>query len=289
MSGAAITTRPATIADAEALDRIALAAEDHGDFPSYAPGINVPYLRYLIGRGRAIVAEADGEPVGFGASVWTGRSTHLADLFVLPARQSHGIGRRLLDEVLGDAWPRTTFGSGDPRALPLYLRAGMRALWPNLYLTGDPTRLPPIDAALRVVDADVARVAALDGSWTGADRRPDVEYWSTLPEVRPFIVERVADGAAVGVGIGRARFTGPGRWLARAVAAPDADGGPVLIAALAHGLAGGSVGGGCVPGSSPLARALLESGFRIADQDTFLASDPSVVDPWREIIDTGVL
>jgi GNAT superfamily N-acetyltransferase len=139
MSGAAITTRPATIADAQALDRIALAAEDHGDFPSYAPGINVPYLRYLIGRGRAIVAEADGEPVGFGASVWTGRSTHLADLFVLPARQSHGIGRRLLDEVLGDAWPRTTFGSGDPRALPLYLRAGMRALWPNLYLTGDPT------------------------------------------------------------------------------------------------------------------------------------------------------
>lgn len=286
---AAITTRPAVLADAEALDRIALAAEDHGELPPYAPGLNVPYLRYLVGRGRVVIADAGGEPVGFGASVSTGRSTHLADLFVLPARQSQGIGRLLLDAVLGDAWPRTTFGSSDPRAIPLYLRAGMRAHWPNLYLTGDPARLPPTAADLRVVDADMARVAELDGRWTGADRHPDVAYWGTLPEVRPFVVERVSDGAPVGVGIGRARFTGPGRWLARAVAAPDADGGPVLIAALRHGLAGANVGGGCVPGSSPLARVLLESGFRIADHDTFLASDPDLVDAWREIVDTGVL
>jgi hypothetical protein len=227
--------------------------------------------------------------VGFGASVSTGRSTHLADLFVLPAWQSHGIGRRLLDEVLGDAAPRTTFGSSDPRAIPLYLRAGMPALWPNLYLTGDPARLPAIAPSLRVVDADMATAAELDGRWTGADRRPDVAYWSSLPDVRPVVVERVGDGAAVGVGIGRARFTGPGRWLARAVAAPDADGPSVLIAALRGGLAGGSVGGGCVPGASPLAGVLLEAGFRIADHDTFMASDPSVVDPSREIVDTGVL
>jgi GNAT superfamily N-acetyltransferase len=289
MTGPPISTRAATIGDAEALDGIALAAEDHGDLPGYAPGVNVPYLRYLIERGRVVIADADGIPVGFGASVWTGRSTHLADLFVLPAWQSHGIGRRLLGEVLGDAWPRTTFGSSDPRAIPLYLRAGMLAHWANLYLTGDPTRLPPIAAHLRVVPADLARVAALDGSWTGADRRPDVAYWSTLPEVRPFIVERVEDGAAIGVGIGRGRFTGPGRWLARAVAAPDADARRVLLAALSHGLSGGSVGGGCVPGASPLAPVLLDSGFRIADHDTFLASDPSLVDPSREIVDTGVL
>jgi hypothetical protein len=165
----------------------------------------------------------------------------------------------------------------------------MRAHWPNLYLTGDPTRLPPVAADLRVVDAGLARVAELDGAWTGADRGPDVAYWSTLPEVRPFVVERVADGVAAGVGIGRARFTGPGRWLARAVAGPEGDAGPVLIAALAHGLAGATVGGGCVPGASPLARTLLESGFRIADHDTFMTSDPSVIDPWREIVDTGVL
>jgi GNAT superfamily N-acetyltransferase len=281
--------RPATTADAEALDRIALAAEDHGDFPGYAPGVNVPYLRYLVGRGSVVVAETADGPVGFGASVATGRSTHLADLFVVPAWQSHGIGRRLLEAVMGEAWPRTTFGSSDPRAIPLYLRAGMAALWPNLYLTGDPARLPPVAAGLAVVDADVARVAALDGSWTGADRRPDVAYWSTLPDVRPFVVERVADGVAVGAGIGRARFTGPGRWLARAVAAPGSDGPAVLLAGLRHGLAGSDVGGGCVPGASPLARVLLDAGFRIADHDTFLASDPTVVDPAREIVDTGVL
>ena len=287
---AAISTRPAVLADAETLDRITLASQDQGD-EVLAPtaGVHVPYLRYLIGRGRVVVGEADGTPVGFAASVRTGRSTHLADLFVLPEWQGHGVGRRLLDEVLGDDRPRTTFGSGDPRAVPLYLRAGMQAYWPNLYLSGDPRRLPPIDPTLRVVDAEVAWVAALDGVWTGADRGPDVGYWATLPERRSFVIERVADGRAVGVGLARARFSGPGRWVARAVAAPDADGAPILLAALHHGLGGTDIGGGCLPGAAPIVRTLLEAGFRILDRDTFLASDPSVVDPLREIVDTGVL
>lgn len=286
----AISTRPAVPADAEALDRITLASEEHGDDVTViTPGVHVPYLRYLIGRGRVVVAEADGVPVGFGASVRTGRSTHLADLFVLPGWQSHGIGRRLLEEVMGDDQPRTTFGSGDPRALPLYLRAGMQAYWPNLYLSGDPRRLPPTDPTLCVIDADVERVAELDGTWTGADRRPDVAYWQTLPDVRAFVIERVTDGRAVGAGIGRARFSGPGHWIARAVAAPDVQGEPVLLAALGHGLAGTDIGGGCLAGAAPVVHTLLGAGFRIVDRDTFLASDPSVVDPLREIIDTGVL
>jgi hypothetical protein len=44
-----------------------------------------------------------------------------------------------------------------------------------------------------------------------------------------------------------------------------------------------------VPGPSPLVRVLLESGFRIIDHDTFLASDPAVIDPLREIVNTGFL
>jgi GNAT superfamily N-acetyltransferase len=290
MSGPAISTRPGTPADAEILDHITLASEEPADPPvPGTPGAHVPYLRYLAERGTVVVAEVDGTPVGFGASVRTGRSTHLADLFILPEWQSHGIGRRLLEAVLGDDQPRTTFASSDPRAMPLYLRAGMGAYWPNLYLSGDPRRLPPVDPSVRVVDVDVARVAELDGRWTGADRRPDVAFWASLPEVQTFVIERVADGQPVGAGIARARLSGPGRWMVRGVTAPDADGATVLLAALAHGLAGTELGGVCLPGSTPLARTLLEVGFRIVDRDVFLASDPSIVDPLREIIDSSVL
>ena len=35
--------------------------------------------------------------------------------------------------------------------------------------------------------------------------------------------------------------------------------------------------------------ALLEAGFRIVDRDTFLASDPGLDDPHREIVNTGLL
>jgi hypothetical protein len=173
--------------------------------------------------------------------------------------------------------------------MPLYLRAGMRAYWPNLYLAGDPARLPAPSPDLRVVPADLATVARLDAGWTGADRSPDIAYWDSLRDVRPFVVERVADGTPIGTGFGRRRLTGHGRWLARAAVAPEVDGPPVLLAALVHGLAGVAIAGACVPGASPLAGQLLAAGFRIADHDTFLASDPTVVDPLREIVDTGVL
>lgn len=280
---AAISTRSATTADAETLDRIALAAEgpDGG-----TPGAQVPYLRYLVERGRVVVGVVDGSVVGFGASVRTGRATHLADLFVLPQWQGHGVGQQLLGEVLGDDRPRTTFGSDDPRALPLYLRAGMEAYWPDLYLTGDPAALPAVDG-LVAADASVETVAELEAAWAGVDREPDLPYWSALPDVRPFVIRRGT--RIVGAGLGRARITGTGRWIHGAMAAPDEDGPDVLMTGLRHGLAGSTRGGGCIPGASPLARGLLERGFRIVDRDTFLASDPSVVDPLREIVDTGVL
>ncbi len=135
--------RPAAVGDAPTLEGIVLAADAPPattavEIRSDLTGVHVPYLTHLIGRGIVVVAERDGVAVGFGAAVDTGRARHLADLFVVPEHQGGGIGRQLLDAVYGDAWPRTTFASDDPRAMPLYLRAGMAALWPNLYLAGDP-------------------------------------------------------------------------------------------------------------------------------------------------------
>ena len=282
-----VRLRPAKPSEAPTLALINLATEIvDGDPPSPA-GIT-PYFRHLIERGRVVVAEAaDGAVVGFGAAVDTGRSRHLADLFVLPDRQSHGIGHRLLDAAMEEVRPRTTFGSDDPRAIPLYLRAGMAALWPNLYLSGDPASLPAADPDLTIDAASGAEIAAVEAAWCGADRGPDIDYWMTLPAVRHLVARRA--GRVVGTGIGRQRLNGQGRWIQHAMAAPGEDGPAVLLALLRGGLAGSEVGGGCVPGPSRLVPLLLEAGFRIVDRDTFLSSDPAVVDPDREIVNTGFL
>ena len=289
-----LSLRAATVDDVAELEAITLASETgpaHAD-DLVAPdltGVHVPYLTFLIRRGRVVVADLDGRAVGFGATVNTGRSTHLADLFVRPEHQGSGIGRRLLDEVYADAWPRTTFGSDDPRAVPLYLRAGMGAHWPNLYLAGDPGRLSTANTGLDAEPGTVEDVAAMEAEWAGVDRGPDLDYWRSLPGGRPIVVRQA--GRIVGVGVGRDRFTGPGRWVHEAMAAPDADGPSVLLALMHATLAGEgvSVAGACVAGPSPLARTLLEAGFRIADRDTFLASDPTLIDPLRSIVNTGVL
>ena len=95
------------------------------------------------------MADEGGAVVGFGAAVDAGRSVHLADLFVRPDRLGQGIGRPLLDAVFGDAERRTTFASDDPRALPIYVRVGMRPLWASLYVEGPSSRLPVATGHLR--------------------------------------------------------------------------------------------------------------------------------------------
>ena len=79
---------------------------------------------------------------------------HLADLFVgptprpghRPAAARRGVRRR--------PWPRTTFASDDPRALPLYVRAGMPPLWPSLYVERPRDASEPDRSAAASVRAD---------------------------------------------------------------------------------------------------------------------------------------
>lgn len=305
----AITIRPATLDDVDAMDAVALAAEvpppgASPDTTGFVPGSQAAYLRHLLGRGRVSVAVADGLVVGFGASAWTGRARHLADLFVAVDRQGQGIGQRLLSDVMdvadtdpGEAptgsgtVPRTTFASDDPRALPLYIRAGMAAWWPNLYLAGDPARLvaaaAPTTDGIRVDDASLEAMAIHEQAWAGLDRAPDLGYWASLAGARALEARR--DGAVVGVGFVRDRLSGPGRWIDHAVVDPDQDGTPILLALARVALDGAPIGGACVPGPSGLVPALLDAGFTIRDRDTFMASDPALVDPTRELVNTGFL
>ena len=89
-----------------------------------------------------MLALEDGVAVEFGAVIDAGHALHLAELVVMPQNAGRGIGRALIEALFGEAPRRTTFASADPRALPLYVRAGMDPLWPNLYLEGSATQLP---------------------------------------------------------------------------------------------------------------------------------------------------
>jgi GNAT superfamily N-acetyltransferase len=267
----------------------------HGDDTPILPGqadVVGPFLRHVVDHHRALVTvEADrgGEPgavVAFGAVVDTGRAAMLSDLFVRADRLGRGLGRPLLARLFGDATRRATFASADPRALPLYVRAGMTPLGVNLYLEGDASSLAGRHGAMRVRDATPAECAALEAAWTGADRPADHAFWASQAAADAFAVED--GGEPVAFGYARAKQVSPARALDRLVVRPGADPVAPSIAGLVRAARGGRVQA-CVFGPNPLLPALLDLGFHVVDQDRYLASDPGIVDPARLLPNPGML
>jgi len=280
----AATLRAAALDDLLAIRSI-LAA--HGnDGPVVVADVVGPYISHLIARGRARVALIDGAIVGFGAAIDAGRAVHLADLFVQPDHIGQGIGKALLESVLEGAIQRTTFASDDPRALPLYVRAGMQPLWAGLYVQGPSAALPATPVNLRTESAGWDRLAALELDWSGFDRAVDHAFWGAMPEVDAFIVRD--DEAVVAFGYARVRQAVPIRILDRLVMHPDAEPVGTALAALARAGRGGPVIA-CMSGPHPALRPLLDARFRVVDRDQFMASSPALVDPVRLIPSSGML
>lgn len=280
---AAATIRAATPQDVAAIAEVAAACDEPIDTPGRSGS---PYAEHLVGRGVALVAELDGRVVAYAGLVDLGASVHLSDLFVSPAHQGQGLGSLLLAAILPRDVPASTFSSADPRALPLYLRAGLGAWWPNLYLRGETSGLPTAAAlgglAVERVDADTAAAAWADLE-AGADRGLDVAFWTALPGGGCVLLR---DGGAVaGLAVATDGRTAGVRRLVRLAMAADAD--PVAVVATALHWAGpaGTVARLTVPGPHPALPILLRAGFRIVDRDTFLASDPSLVDARRTLPD----
>jgi GNAT superfamily N-acetyltransferase len=287
MSGAerrdAPAIRPATLDDVAEIRSI--LAEHGNDGPHPTVDIVGPYVEHLIGTARTLVVVELDAVAAFGATVDTGRGRHLADLFVRTDRLGQGIGRPLLTALFADDWPRTTFSSDDPRALPLYLRAGMAPLWTNLYLAGAATNLPDADPDLRAASADPDRLAELERDWTGLDRSRDHAFWASQAEADPFVILDGAD--VVAGGYARARQKEPARVLDRLLILPGHDPlGPIITAL--HRTARGGPLLAYLPGPNPAVRPLLEAGFRIEDRDTFMASEPDLADPARWLPNAGM-
>jgi GNAT superfamily N-acetyltransferase len=286
--------RPATPDDIPSI-RAILVAHGNDDPPDTRRGPDVvgPYLAHLLAHHRMLVSGTPDGVEGFGAVVDTGRSFMLSDLFVRPDRLGAGIGRPLLGALFDGCTPRATFSSDDPRALPLYARAGMAPLWPSLYLRADAAVTMRAAAHARghgveTADADPASFPALERAWTGAGREADHPFWASMAGADPFLVLD-ADGP-VALGYGRGRQAGGGsRALDRLVVRPGADPVAPVLAAVARAAAPGTTVDLCLPGPSPALRVLLDLGVRVVDRDTYMAGPVDLVDPGRLVPDNGML
>ena len=277
--------RPATAADLPAIASV-LAANGE---PLEQPGVEgYPYLAFLLGRGHVEVADGDGIVVGFGCVIQVGDAAMVTDLFVDPVHHGRGIGTALLTAALGDMRPRMTFSSADPRAVPAYVRAGMRPSWTSLYVRVEPAALArlPADAGLVAAAVTVDEAADHALALSGIDRRADFAFYAAQPDAAGFVIR---DNEAVAAVVWAHRDDeGHGRALAHATIARDAD--PARAAAAAfRAAANGESVWGCIPGPHPALAPLLEGGARIVDRDTYCTSDPGWLDPERILPNPGLL
>jgi GNAT superfamily N-acetyltransferase len=267
-----VIVRPARSDDLTAIARISMANDEPVADPD-RPGSR--YLEHLLGHARLLVAETGAGVVGFAGAIDTPPGWFLTDLFVDPDAQGRGIGRALLAEALPASGPRLTFSSSDPRAMPLYIRNGLAPWWPLLYLRPpDAARSGQAEHAAAggwsVEPLEPAAAAELERELTGHDRSRDWTLWGTRPGHVPFRVVERGRPIAVGV-VAHAR-------LVRLAIARDADPAGAVLAVLSLAPGGPPVGL-AIPGPHPAARALLELGWRIEGQDTFMASGPDLLDP----------
>ena len=156
------------------------------------------------------------------------------------------------------ALARATFASDDPRAVPLYIRAGMTPLWTNFYLDGDAHRAARDAPGLRVRAALQGEGADLELAWDGADRSIDHEHWATTPEGDAFVVDDALGPAAIGYA--RGRQVGTSRVVDRLLLRPGADPVTTAMAAMRRAARDNPVLRVHVLGPNPLLPALLRGG-----------------------------
>jgi GNAT superfamily N-acetyltransferase len=127
---------------------------------------------------------ATGQLIGHARSIERGGLFELSEFFVLPARQSAGVGAELLKRTFpeGRGEVRAIIATPDMRAQARYYRAGTAARFPILSLNGAPGTAVGDGAADRTMEAqratedDVAALAELERSVLGFDRGDEFRW-----------------------------------------------------------------------------------------------------------------
>ncbi len=258
-------------AEGELLDRHGFGWATPPPVDALAPGFR-HFLRNDADR--CFVAESEGRVVGYSAAWVRGDAWFLAGLFIDPAFQGQGVGRRLIGLAMAGA-PRQRMTISDaiqPISNALYTKHGMLPITPILGFGGTAA----VDGPPRLVagEPDSAALARLDQAVYGFDRAVDHEYWAT--QAAPTLWRR--DGEPVAYSY---------RW-------PSGKIGPLggldevgAAAALRAELGRGPSATLMIPGSSrSLVRVAIDSGLRLtAPPGLLLLSDS--VEPPRSLAISG--
>jgi GNAT superfamily N-acetyltransferase len=229
-----------------------------------------------MAAGEMWVAEMEGRIVGYSALIKRRNIGVIAELFVRPEHQSGDIGAALLHQLLEKDLPiLCTMSSSDPRALSLYIRAGLRPQWPHFHLAGGGMRLPDSMAKVDIEAAESAetRIITWDAEICGRLRPEEHAYWQST-HATPVWCRR--DGEIVGYGYVhdvRAGGTNPASVILGPIGARspgDAD--ACVRALLRWSCSRGDVFHIGVPGQHPSLPTLLRLGFRIESVETFCCS-----------------
>ena len=266
-----VEIRPATLADVDAIVAV-LHANDEKH-------LDDAYVGHVLATGRVVVALIDEELIGVGASIERGGVTHIADLYVDPKRQGAGVGGKLLSALEAARTPCTTFSSSDPRALPLYVRAGLAPWWPLLYFEGRPSR--PLTAAFAVERGSSDEVAAIDATVFAGRGALDHAWYANRPGVFSFVVRDGSRAVAAG-------HTQDGIIDMMSIVdnADAVNAVTSLISFLADSRRGLILT--ALPGPHPAVRVLLDAGLRINAHDLYCATAPDLVDPVRRLPNPGL-
>jgi GNAT superfamily N-acetyltransferase len=217
--------------------------------------------------------DASGEMIGYARSVERGGLFELSEFFVLPSRQSAGLGADLLRRTfpLGRGDVRAIIATTDLRAQVRYYRSGTAARFPIFSLIGTPgAALSGGSAdqgveAQRATEADIPALAELERTVLHFDRGDEFRW---LLEHREGYVYR-RDGQTVGSAfLGERGGVGP-------VSAADPSDTPGILDHLERRAAEREMAEMSldVPGPNEVAiRHLLDRGFRLDPFMTFLMS-----------------
>ena len=170
--------RPTTAADLPGLYGLFVRAinsvfERHRFQPPGPPlEVFVNQQQHVLDTGTSIVADDDGQLLGFGASWQRDENWFLASLFVAETAQGRGVGAALLDAVWGAASRRRTITDAiQPVSNALYGHRGLIAATPILTFAGRPRT----DG--RGLRPEAADLTAIDLAAYGFDRGVDHTYW----------------------------------------------------------------------------------------------------------------
>ncbi|HEY8284312.1 MAG TPA: GNAT family N-acetyltransferase [Chloroflexota bacterium] len=232
-------------------------------------------IRHEFRHGRMLVAEPAGQVQGYASTTTRGRIAFLSSLFVAPTVQSSGLGRALLAALRPPAGLLfCTDSSSDPRAVALYVRAGLRPRWPLLYLLGFSPRISLSSSLeVRAGEPDDSELSRWDAEIGGRERPMDHAYW--LSEERAVPLWFVRKGTTVGYGyvrLGAGTLHVPDAVTLGPIGARSAaDARDCVLAAAAWAAQHAPAFRIDLLGPHPALAPLLDAGFQIIDQDIFLA------------------